>query len=179
MTNDMEILVSVGTDHHRFDRMIDWVERWLAGRDDVRCFIQHGTSRAPRAVDGAPLLGHDELESKLKTATVVVSHGGPSTIADAWNAGHRPIVVPRDDSLGEHIDNHQMKFAKRMAATGRIHPAFSYSELSTLLSEARRDTSSFRTTGFETDLTTVVRKFEDLVEALVQRPRSRRHRSPA
>ena len=33
-------------------------------------------------------------------ADVVVTHGGPATISEARNAGHRPIVVPRDPSPG-------------------------------------------------------------------------------
>lgn len=43
------VLVTVGTDYHRFDRLIEWVDRWYAetGRGRVRCVVQHGASRAP------------------------------------------------------------------------------------------------------------------------------------
>jgi UDP-N-acetylglucosamine transferase subunit ALG13 len=47
----------------------------------------------------------------------VVSSGGPSTLLEARRLGHRPIVVPRWTSLGEHVDDHQRAFA------GRLHDA--------------------------------------------------------
>ena len=37
------VFVTVGSDHHRFDRLVSWVDAWAAGRD-VDCVIQYGTS---------------------------------------------------------------------------------------------------------------------------------------
>jgi hypothetical protein len=43
------VLISVGTDHHPFDRLVTWADGWLATRPEgsVRCVVQSGTSRAP------------------------------------------------------------------------------------------------------------------------------------
>ena len=38
------------------------------------------------------------------SAAVVVTHGGPGSIALSVTLGRRPIVVPRLQSLGEHVD---------------------------------------------------------------------------
>ena len=87
------VLVLVGTDFHRFDRLVGWVDRWAADRGaDV--LVQHGTSRPPEVAAGQPYLDWDKVQSEIAAADVVVSHGGPATISEARKAGHLPIVVP-------------------------------------------------------------------------------------
>ena len=42
------LLVSVGTDHHPFDRLVRWAGAWLAAHPGaVRCLMQTGTSAPP------------------------------------------------------------------------------------------------------------------------------------
>ena len=113
------VLVLVGTDFHRFDRLVGWVDRWAADRGaDV--LVQHGTSRPPEVATGQPYLDWDKVQSEIADADVVVSHGGPATISEARKAGHRPIVVPRDPDLDEHVDDHQQLFSRRLAASGLV-----------------------------------------------------------
>jgi UDP-N-acetylglucosamine transferase subunit ALG13 len=121
MTETVEpfIFVSAGTDHHPFDRLIDWSERWLSERP-VSCLIQVGTSRPPVRGRWVDYLPHQEVERAVGAATAVVCHGGPGTITLALHFGTRPIVVPRQQALGEHVDDHQMLFARRLAAAGEI-----------------------------------------------------------
>jgi UDP-N-acetylglucosamine transferase subunit ALG13 len=108
------VLVTVGTDHHPFDRLIGWVDRWHPAAP-VRFVVQYGTAVAPRDADGRPFLAPDEFASLLTEADAVVCSGGPGAIMEARSAGLRPIVVPRRSSLGEHVDDHQRAFADFMA----------------------------------------------------------------
>lgn len=116
------LLVVVGTDHHPFDRVVSWVERWLAGGsgDRVRCVLQYGTSHPPAVTGARSYLGHAELQELMRDADVVVSHGGPATIMECRRTGHLPIVVPRDNQLGEHVDEHQRRFAQRLSEEGTV-----------------------------------------------------------
>lgn len=135
-------LVVVGTDHHRFDRLVDWTDSWLTARTGprVRCVVQHGASRAPRVAEGFDYLGHAELQQLMSQAQVVVCHGGPSTITESRRHGHRPIVVPRSAALGEHVDDHQQRFSRWIAAKSLIELVDSEAalrvELDAALSEA-------------------------------------------
>ena len=113
------VLVLLGTDHHRFDRLVDWVDRW-ASDSGADVLVQHGTSRPPLVAAGQPYLDWDKVQSEIEAADVVVSHGGPATISEAREAGHMPIVVPRDPARDEHIDDHQQLFSRRLAASGLI-----------------------------------------------------------
>lgn len=115
-------VVAVGSDHHPFDRLVGWVDGWLArgGSGAVRCFVQSGTARPPTQAAWAPRLPHDRLQALLDGATVVVCHGGPGIIAEARRRGLTPIVVPRRPDLHEHVDDHQVRFARWMAARGLV-----------------------------------------------------------
>ena len=109
-----EIVVSVGTDHHPFDRLVGWIDEWIDGNRGVTVVIQRGSSKESRHGGCRELIAHDELCRLFARATVVVSHGGPATVMDALAAGRLPIVVPRDPELGEHVDAHQLRFAQHL-----------------------------------------------------------------
>ena len=115
------MLVIVGTDIHPFDRLMGWLERWYAARADrPRLRVQHGSSRVPLVPGASAYLAHDELTRAMREALLVVSHGGPATISEARRSGHLPIVVPRDPARAEHVDDHQLRFARRLACAGAV-----------------------------------------------------------
>ena len=119
------VLALTGTDHHRFDRMVEWVDAAAARHREVRFLIQHGVTRPPRVAEGYDFLTHAGLVSLLDEASVVVCHGGPGTIMDAREAGHVPLCVPRDPGLGEHVDGHQQRFAAIVGQAGVVRPVWS------------------------------------------------------
>jgi UDP-N-acetylglucosamine transferase subunit ALG13 len=111
------VAVLLGTDHHRFDRLVGWV-RDLAAYREFDWFVQHGGTPLPAELTGAPLLTAIELDDLLSRAAAVVTHGGPGLVMDSRSHGHHPVVVPRDPALGEHVDGHQQRFAARIGARG-------------------------------------------------------------
>lgn len=116
------IFATVGTDVHPFHRMTRWIDGWLeqGGSQRAQCFMQTGTSEEPRLASHYPYLGYTEMEQKVREATAVVCHGGPGTIMLCLALGKQPIVVPRAAERGEHVDDHQRAFSKRVAADGVI-----------------------------------------------------------
>ncbi len=115
-----DLVVVVGTDHHRFDRVVRWTDDVVAATPGLRAYVQHGHAAAPGRADGSALLPHALLQERLRRARAVVSHGGPATISEIRRLGRLPVVVPRDPSLGEHVDAHQQRFAGRWAAAGLV-----------------------------------------------------------
>lgn len=114
------VVALTGTDHHRFERMVQWIDAAALRHRDVRFVIQHGASGPPSVAEGHEFLAHDHLMAMLAEACVVVCHGGPGTIMDAREAGHVPLCVPRDPRLGEHVDGHQQRFAAAAAGEGVV-----------------------------------------------------------
>lgn len=121
-SSTFDVVVIVGTDHHPFDRLIRWIDDWIASGQSgsASCLVQYGTTKPPQHAEGRAFLGHGEVQALMQAARAVVCHGGPTTIAEARRAGHRPVVVARDPARGEHVDEHQMLFARRLAGGGAI-----------------------------------------------------------
>jgi UDP-N-acetylglucosamine transferase subunit ALG13 len=116
------VFATVGTDVHPFHRMTRWIDGWLedGGAGRARCFMQTGTSQPPRLAGHNAYLGYGEMEEKVRSAAAVVCHGGPGTIMLCVSLGKRPIVIPRTATRGEHVDDHQCAFSRRVAADGAI-----------------------------------------------------------
>jgi UDP-N-acetylglucosamine transferase subunit ALG13 len=124
-----EILLLVGTDHHAFRRAVTWADDRQRAHPHERVFIQYGKSAAPGHAAGEAFLGPDQLRAAIARADVVITHGGPGTISDARHGGHRPIVFPRDPQYGEHVDDHQQRFAAWCDARGLARFARTVSDL--------------------------------------------------
>jgi UDP-N-acetylglucosamine transferase subunit ALG13 len=165
------VVVTVGTDHHRFDRLVEWVEHWFAEQaEDVRVVAQTGTAHASGAFPCQPYLAPVELEEVVDAATAVVSHGGPATIMGIRKQGLLPIVVPRDPTRDEHVDDHQQRFGRWLAARGEIALATTEGELHGRLDAALADPAAYRLTGGGVDpQSDAVERFGALVDELLAR----------
>lgn len=172
------VVVTVGTDHHPFDRLVEWADRWAAAHPDTDVFIQHGTARAPEVAHGAELIDPSELATRVAAATVVVIHGGLSSIMETRAAGFLPVVVARDPAAGEHVDGHQQAFTAHEESLGRIRLARTQDELHTVLDAAVADPATVRLTGVQTDVSAAVEAVATLVDDLLSR-RPARHRRKA
>jgi UDP-N-acetylglucosamine transferase subunit ALG13 len=169
MPDSAHLFVTVGTDHHPFDRLVEWVDDWLDSiPDPPSCLMQSGTSSAPRHCRGAAYLGYREMERALDDARVVVSHGGPATIMLALQRGRRPIVVPRRADLGEHVDDHQVAFARRLGREREVDVAVTEEALHTFLTRAfEEQLVEQRVVGSgRPHVADTVQRFEHLVDTL-------------
>jgi len=159
------VAVFVGTDHHRFDRLLDWVSR-LEARGTYRVVVQHGYTPLPQGLTGQSMLGPAEMADLLRRADAVVTHAGPGSIMDAREHGHVPVVVPRSPRWHEHVDDHQERFARRLAPSGGILIASTSTELEAQLRVA---ITLVRRGATLTQPTPALARFESLVEELVRR----------
>jgi len=130
------ILVTVGTDHHRFQRLVDWADSFAQRHPEHDVFVQYGTAVAPRHADRSSLLDHSQLQTEIARADVVVCHGGPATITDVRRSGLVPICVPRDPARGEHVDGHQIRFATRIAEAGLVDTCTDVAQLDAAVAAA-------------------------------------------
>lgn len=162
------MVVSVGTDHHPFSRLMDWIVRWSSSHPETEVFIQCGTSVPPSGLTSTALVPHAELLGRFADADVVVTHGGPATIMDARQTGHIPVVLPRRPELGEHVDNHQLLFTARLAESGQIHLAKNYEDLDQHLVRALADATYASTEIDQAQTSLAVRRVATLVSLLEQ-----------
>lgn len=166
------VVVTVGTDHHPFDRLIGWVDAWAELHPGVRVLVQRGESAVPVHLESVEMIGYDELVAAMASADAVVAQGGPGGIMDARSVGHRPIVVPRRGTLGEHVDDHQVAFTNWMAGRELVWLVASASELTDLLDRAMEDPQALRIPPDGGAVEATISAFRAVVEPLL----AQRHR---
>lgn len=140
-----DLVVSLGTDYHKFDRLVEWVERYLVKHPHITCLFQHGfTNGSSRSTDNVDRMPRKDLLKLYEQATVVVVQGGPGSILDAREVGVIPLAVPRIAELDEVVDNHQVEFSKVMESYGETVIAHSAADLEEKLDEALAHPEKYR-----------------------------------
>lgn len=82
--------------------------------------IQTGYSKyEPMYCEHVPFLTFDAMMRYMSEASIIVTHGGPSSFLEALQLGKIPIVVPRQKKYHEHVNNHQLIFANEVEK--RLH----------------------------------------------------------
>lgn len=131
------VVASAGTYHLPFNRLSQWMERWLATRADVRLVMQHGPSSEVRGAENVALLPYTQLLDHCRAADAVVLQGGAGGVMDMRALGVVPLVVPRvPGGDGEVVDDHQLVFTSEMERLGVIRRALTYEELALALDTA-------------------------------------------
>ena len=113
------IFVSVGTERFPFDRLIRAADRVAEASNGEPVFVQAGHClRGPQGCQWVRFLPYQELVGQIALARIVVSHAGAGILLLCARAGKVPMVVARRKQFGEHVDDHQIELARRMAALG-------------------------------------------------------------
>lgn len=135
------IFVTVGTHEQPFDRLVRKMDELVesgAIREDV--FIQTGyCTYEPRHCRWSKFLPYAQMVENVRTARLVVTHGGPSSFIMPLQEGKIPVVVPRQEQFGEHVNDHQLLFARAvLERQGNILVAEDMEELEHLLADYDR-----------------------------------------
>jgi UDP-N-acetylglucosamine transferase subunit ALG13 len=69
-------------------------------------------------IDGRSFVPAAELEAAIADADLVIGHAGAGTSLSALTHGRLPVLVPRDTSRGEIMDEHQHLFASLLDERG-------------------------------------------------------------
>jgi UDP-N-acetylglucosamine transferase subunit ALG13 len=140
------LVVTVGSDHHPFDRLIGWVDTWLGagGSERVRAVVQYGTVGRPQEADVHDFVPHEQLIALLEQADVVVMQGGPMGIVESRRSGRVPIAIPRLHRLGEVVDDHQVDFCTLLSGRGELVMAQNETEVVAAIEAALADLTSVR-----------------------------------
>ena len=65
-------------------------------------------------------LDKDEFDKLISDASIVITHGGVSSIVTAIKYRKPVIVFPRLERYGEHVDDHQREIARAFAKKGFV-----------------------------------------------------------
>jgi UDP-N-acetylglucosamine transferase subunit ALG13 len=129
--------VSVGNATQPFPRLLDAVCD-LARHLPQPVFVQYGAAEtfACPACTGAGFLDMDEFAHRVAGSDVLILHAGAGSVIHAVRAGKVPVVVPRRAQFGEHVDDHQVEFARELARMGKIVVCEDTKNLASAVNEA-------------------------------------------
>lgn len=138
------IFVTVGTHEQPFDRLLRAVDG-LVGEGEIReeVFAQTGyCTYVPEHCKWQRFVSADAMRSHMEAADVVITHGGPSSFIEAMAAGKMPVVVPRCERYGEHVNDHQEAFVRMVEERqGGIVPVYDMADLLAAIEKARLATA--------------------------------------
>lgn len=126
------IFVTVGTHEQPFDRLLKAIDDLK--RDGIiteEVIIQSGYSTyVPKYCKWEKLIPYKDMIKNVENARIVITHGGPASFIMPLQIGKIPVVVPRQRKFNEHVNNHQVEFARNVAQRmGNIIPVEDINEL--------------------------------------------------
>ena len=132
------IFVTVGTHEQSFERLVKKVydlKRDKIITEDV--VIQKGyTDYDPQYCESYKLVNYTDMQKYLKTARIIITHGGPASFIAPLTIGKIPIVVPRQKKFNEHVNDHQKDFVEQVVARDNIIiPCYDIDDLERLIKE--------------------------------------------
>ena len=160
------IFVTVGTHEQPFNRLIQEVDHLVeTGVIKEEVFIQAGYSiYEPKFCQWSRLISFDQMSEFMQKADIIITHGGPATFMSAIANGKKPIVVPRQEKFGEHVNDHQIDFCEKVNSRfNNIYLVNNTNELRKLLTSG----ISFKTLNGSKGNTNFISNFTKEINSLV------------
>ena len=123
------VVVSAGTYHLPFNRLVDWLQPWTSAHPQVRIIMQHGPGVPLSGAENHTLIPYPDLMDLYQAADAIVLQGGAGGVMDMRKLDRIPIVVPRIPIENEVVDDHQLLFTERLAALGIVTRVLSQQDL--------------------------------------------------
>lgn len=156
----MKTFVTLGFERRPFDRLLKAVDEGIASRIiPPATLVQRGYSPYTlRQCPSVPFLSYTEMRAALSAAEIIIAHAGVGTLLQCLRLNKIPILFPRSARLGEHVDDHQVIFARIMQEQKRALVAHDGEQLLEIfqgyhrhiadLSGARNGNSAARLCGY-------------------------------
>lgn len=159
----MKAFVTVGVERKPFGRLLRAVDRLVAdGVLSGETLVQTGHNDfEPCYGLYQKFLSFDDMVNAVRSADMVIAHAGVGSVLLCRQLGKVPLVVPRSGDLGEHVDNHQLEFARMMDAQGFVIMAPTPDDMRQILAQTPRERwrangENARTAGLVTHVRTIL-----------------------
>lgn len=118
------IFVTVGSQKFQFNRLLKKVDQLVYNHTITEeVYAQTGVSDyVPRYYQYQSFFDRDSFIQMIDQCSILITHGGTSTIIDAINRRKKVLVVPRLVKYGEHVDDHQLQLLTAFASKNLICP---------------------------------------------------------
>jgi UDP-N-acetylglucosamine transferase subunit ALG13 len=117
------IIVTLGTIDFPFHRAVLWLRGLVENKIiNEPVLLQHGMTPVENfnhgLVTNLVSLSRPEMYELTKQASLVISHAGQGSTRMLAEMNTRFVLIPRLKRYGEHIDDHQLLFARQVEQFG-------------------------------------------------------------
>lgn len=111
-------LVTLGTQHQEFTRLLDYIEKSdLKGEIIVQAGYTKYESKRMKIFD---FISYDEMEKYIDKSDLVITHAGTGSIVMPLKKDKKVIACARLSKFGEHVDDHQVELVDVFYSEGYI-----------------------------------------------------------
>ena len=129
------ILVLLGTQDKSFKRLLDAVDKEIvSGNIQEDVIVQAGyTKYISENMKIFDLVSQNDLDSLMKKARIIITHGGVGSILSALSYQKPVIAAARLSRYLEHTNDHQVQIIKEFSNRGYILSLINFDELGILI----------------------------------------------
>jgi UDP-N-acetylglucosamine transferase subunit ALG13 len=111
------VFVTLGTMTFDFRRLVERVLEILPVDCEVSWQVG-STNVSGLGIEVQTSMSSHAVNAEMRRADVVIAHAGIGAALAAMEAGRYPVLVPRESSHHEHVDDHQQQIAARLSYLG-------------------------------------------------------------
>lgn len=158
----MTTFVSVGNATQPFNRLIEAVIR-IVPKLPQPVVVQHGNSPFQEAgCISRPFMEMTDFIQHVEAAELLILHAGAGSVIHAIQAGKVPVIMPRREKYGEHIDDHQLEFARALSEEGKVIVVEEPADLEGAVNAALALQRELKSTNFVPPIVKMVRETLDM-----------------
>ena len=132
-----KIFIAVGTHPMQFNRLLEKIDELIGNKKlNGNIFAQTGYSTyKPRHFKYSKFLDFGAFKKRMKSADLIITHGGEGIIGTALQMSKKMIIVPRLKKFNEHTNDHQLEITKAVASAGNAIAVYDIAELENALKQ--------------------------------------------
>ena len=156
------ILVLLGTQDKPFTRLLDSVQEQIElGNIKEEVIVQKGcTPFKSNDMKLFDLIAMDELDKLVKSANIIITHGGVGSILNGLQYNKKIIVCPRLKKYKEHTNDHQLEIVENFYKEGYILKLDETDSLENVLHEIKK----FKPKKYQSNTNNMIQLIEKFIE---------------
>ena len=156
------ILVTLGTNDKRFDRLLAAVEKAVKeGIITDEVVVQAGyTSWQSDCIRVTDYLDREAFDEYIRTASLIICHGGVGTIMTGLKNRRKILAAARLQKYHEHVNDHQIQLLEAFEKRGYLIYMQDLDDIRPYLEKAR----DFEPEMYQSNTAGMVRLIEDWIE---------------
>lgn len=131
--------VTLGTQDKEFKRLLIEIERLIhVGIIKEKVIAQIGNTKfESNKIKIIKFTYQNQMEELIKSADIIITHGGVGTIIEGINLGKKIIAVPRLKKYKEHVNDHQLQIIQNFNDNGYIIGVNSVDEIGSAIEKIK------------------------------------------